>query len=83
MFRFKNDLYENMLKYREAVAAIDPLHLFLIDIKSAYKEKIGVINDNINEAIELFKEYCPELCNLAKKYLVILALTMLRLLFME
>jgi len=67
MFRLKNDLYENMLKYREAVAAIDPLHLFLIDNKSAYKEKIRVINDNINEAIELLKEDYPELCNIAKK----------------
>lgn len=67
MFRLKNELYDNMLKYRNEVAAIDPLHLFLIDDNSAYKEKIRAINANINEAIELLKEDYPELCNIAKK----------------
>lgn len=67
MFRLKNDLYDNMLKYQKEVAAIDPLHLFLIDDNSAYKEKIRAINANINEAIELLKEDYPELCNIAKK----------------
>lgn len=66
MFRLKNELYDNMLKYRNEVAAIDPLHLFLID-NSAYKEKIRAINANINEAIELLKEDYPELYNIAKK----------------
>lgn len=67
MFRLKNDLYDNMLKYRNEVAAIDPLHLFLIYDNSAYKAKIRAINANINEAIELLKEDYPELCNIAKK----------------
>lgn len=67
MFRLKNDLYDNMLKYRNEVAAIDPLRLFLIDDNSAYRAKIRAINVNINEAIELLKEDYPELCNIAKK----------------
>lgn len=67
MFRLKNELYDNMLKYRNEVAGISPLRLFSIDDNSAYKEKIRAINANINEAIELLKEDYPELCNIAKK----------------
>lgn len=67
LFQLKNDLYDNLLNYRNEIFAIDPLHLFLINNKPGYKEKIRAINDNINEAIELLSEDYPELCNLAKK----------------
>lgn len=67
IFQLKNELYDNLLAYRNEVFAIDPLHLFLIDNKPAYKKKIRAINDNINKAIEVLREDYPELCNLAKK----------------
>jgi len=65
--KLKNKLYDDFLEYRKLVYDIDPMNLFLIDNKPEYRKKIRNINNNINEAIDLLKEYYPELCNLAKK----------------